>query len=482
MPTKRLPIVGQDIGNWGQILNDHLAQLNNPITGGMNTSTVASRPTNLTANDAGYTTLNTDTGNLHKWSGTDWSVLNQSVINAKDFGGFTADAIQKAIDSTDSYSTYMKSNVIVLDVGEWYIEKPIKLKSGIQIVGRGRATFLIPDPTLGDNYMFYTPENSGSFDEIHFENFSIQDNQTSVSRTKYHFNLCNTVNLRISKIRFSMEGRTLSDVGGINVYTDYTATSFLPRIVDCIIGDGSIVMGSTDSWIMRNSIFGHNRSFAIQMKTASAQIEHNEMLGSPIHGCVYIDAGVGTNLTGILIRNNYFDGGYADTNGGSGIKCVSNLGQSIISSNWFYNNSDEGIILTNPTDLVINGNVFDSSNRRDAGKHEIIINGDRGPQNTIITSNTFSRIRNPQTNKGYVIVANGPYTDAKQNIISNNVVNTANYLVGGIQISDNIAFTVLQNKGMASIIPEFNDNTSAILGGLVAGDTYRTGDILKIVH
>jgi hypothetical protein len=117
-------------------------------------------------------------------------VLNNSEVNARDY---TADAIQKAIDSTQTYSTYTKANIIALDVGEWLIEKPIKLTSGIQIVGKGRATYLIP--TLGDNYMFYTEENNGSFDEIHFENFSVEDNQTNVSRLTYHFNLCNTVNL-----------------------------------------------------------------------------------------------------------------------------------------------------------------------------------------------------------------------------------------------------------------------------------------------
>ena len=33
-----------------------------------------------------------------------------------------------------------------------------------------------------------------------------------------------------------------------------------------------------------------------------------------------------------------------------------------------------------------------------------------------------------------------------------------------------------------SSIQSFSDNASAITGGLVAGDVYRTGDLLKIVH
>lgn len=31
-------------------------------------------------------------------------------------------------------------------------------------------------------------------------------------------------------------------------------------------------------------------------------------------------------------------------------------------------------------------------------------------------------------------------------------------------------------------IPSYADNTAAITGGLVNGDVYRTGDLLKIVH
>ncbi|GAG79510.1 unnamed protein product, partial [marine sediment metagenome] len=31
-------------------------------------------------------------------------------------------------------------------------------------------------------------------------------------------------------------------------------------------------------------------------------------------------------------------------------------------------------------------------------------------------------------------------------------------------------------------VSEYADNTAAIAGGLTAGDVYRTGDLLKIVH
>jgi hypothetical protein len=463
---KSIPTLG--LANWGQPLNEHLSQLNDTTNGGINTSTFATRPTTLTANDIGYTTINKDTGNFHQWNGTAWEVLKkQGVINARDFGGYTADAIQKAIDSIDNnttssndgYQVYLtervKGNIIFLDAGEWIIDKPIKLRGLIQIVGVGFATVLRPTATLGDNYMMYTAENSGAYNEITLSNFSVYDVDPTISRTKYHFNLCNTINLKISHIWFDVNGRTLTDVGGFNIYQDGTQLVYLARITDCLISGGSIVMAITDSWIMRCSIFAQGRSFAIHLKTASQIIEHCEMDGSAINGCIYIDAGVGATVAGIQIRNNYLDGGYSTTDSGMPIKCVSNLDSSMITNNWIYNFMDGAMTIANPTNVVINGNVFDGCNRRDTGQHEIAITGALGPKNCVITSNTFSRKRNPQTNKGYVIHAPGPYSAASQNIIAHNTVNGIDYLPNGILVADYVNFSIQANKGLTPNFPEY---------------------------
>jgi hypothetical protein len=106
---KPIPTIGQP--NWGAPLNEHLSQLQNPTTGSINSfSQFNQRPTNLTAQDDGKTYLFTQTGNMHRWTGTTWEVLNQSVINVKDYGavgdGVVDDyqAIQSVLDSVPSGS------------------------------------------------------------------------------------------------------------------------------------------------------------------------------------------------------------------------------------------------------------------------------------------------------------------------------------------------------------------------------------------
>ena len=160
MPLKRIPTPTQDAGNWGTILNDHLAQTQNPLNGAFNSfDQFSARPTNLTADDAGKTYLYTQTGNWHEWSETEWKVQNKSEINVKDYGavgdGVVDDtaAIQKAIDKGSYLSNYdvTKTNHIYVPNGKYRITSTLNLTS---VVPNPRMSFAIEFQTRSDEFAF----------------------------------------------------------------------------------------------------------------------------------------------------------------------------------------------------------------------------------------------------------------------------------------------------------------------------------------
>jgi hypothetical protein len=80
MALKRLPIVAQDQGNWGQLLNDNIKQIADPNKGGFNIWTADTRPANLTADDEGKSGVNKNTGKIERWNGQAWEVLGEQIV------------------------------------------------------------------------------------------------------------------------------------------------------------------------------------------------------------------------------------------------------------------------------------------------------------------------------------------------------------------------------------------------------------------
>jgi Pectate lyase superfamily protein len=136
MPNKSVPQLGDS--NWGTPLNAHLAQLQNPNNGGINTfEQFSGRPTNLTTDDAGKTYLYTQTGNLHQWTGTSWKVLNESVINVKDYGAI-GDGVADDVIAIQNCLDFFIGKIIFLPKGIFIITKPLILPSNTVL--RGSST------------------------------------------------------------------------------------------------------------------------------------------------------------------------------------------------------------------------------------------------------------------------------------------------------------------------------------------------------
>jgi hypothetical protein len=144
MPNKTLPTTGST--NWGETLNNFLTQsLDNTNGGGINKfDTFSLRPTNLGENDKGRTYVYTQTGNFHQWTGTEWKVLNESVINVKDYGavgdGVVDDhpAIQACINS---------HNKIYIPAGNYLLKNTLKVVAYKEITGESKYnTILLRTP------------------------------------------------------------------------------------------------------------------------------------------------------------------------------------------------------------------------------------------------------------------------------------------------------------------------------------------------
>jgi hypothetical protein len=167
---KSIPTLSQQ--NWGQPLNDHLSQLNDPTSGGINKfDTFSARPTNLTTNDAGKTYLYTQTGNIHQWDGSTWQILNKSVINVKDYGATgdkttdDAPAIQAAVDyalsavdaASPGYPIFEYKGIpvtVFFPYGNYLIKDDIKVNGTIALRGEVGGTYAVSrlmQDTVGKN-------------------------------------------------------------------------------------------------------------------------------------------------------------------------------------------------------------------------------------------------------------------------------------------------------------------------------------------
>jgi Pectate lyase superfamily protein len=141
MAIKTLPSINDS--NWGTPLNNYITQLtDNTYGGSINTfSQFSQRPTTLTADDKGKTYLYIQTGNLHRWDGTAWKVLNESVVNVKDYGA-VGDGVTD--DATAIQALVNLGGVVYFPTGKYFCSKAINItKSNTKLCGDYSNSLLI---------------------------------------------------------------------------------------------------------------------------------------------------------------------------------------------------------------------------------------------------------------------------------------------------------------------------------------------------
>lgn len=157
MPLKRVPNPNGDLDNWGTLLNAHLAQTKKPTNGAFNTvNTLSQRPASLTADDAGYTCLFTQTGNWHEWNGTGWIVYDQNrVANVRDYGAIG----DGAADDTNAITAAINKNISVYFPKGSYKTNQINPKTDNTYYGCGaESVIILNERDLGSgvsNILFY---------------------------------------------------------------------------------------------------------------------------------------------------------------------------------------------------------------------------------------------------------------------------------------------------------------------------------------
>ncbi len=214
----------------------------------------AERPTNLLPADSGKKYLFTQTGNFHLWRGTTWQVLNESIINVKDYGaigdGINDDTapIQMAIHIHDS----LKIKKVYIPAGN-YVVSNIGLTSNVELYGDGWNTIIKRKfkvkvsiagwsiPTVSrfpaSDGVFSCGENDSPIltYNLTIRDLQMQDDVVNVGfdELMHLMNFRNCIKVNIERVKFSgFLGDGLC-LGATNSYTQVQNRVEDIRVIDC---------------------------------------------------------------------------------------------------------------------------------------------------------------------------------------------------------------------------------------------------------
>ena len=255
-------------------------------------------------------------------------------------------------------------------------------------------------------------------DGARFPEFKDLTIRKGVASTKFHILGVNPVCMTVDhcQIRTDVPGWTYAGIAtydGVNFNDAMVASGFMLIVKDCVIGQGSVLCASTDSYITNNYIWASedscNSTYAVKIQNAgNVEVSHNNIVPSNgAGGGVYYQ---NINPNPIRILNNYFDGGYATTLTGWGFvaSATTNFQNSVISGNQFQNLKKGGIRIPHLGAVAIINNNFYNCNLANRGEANIEVGSllYDGAAGGNISNNTFMRDNASITN-GYVLNVTG---------------------------------------------------------------------------
>jgi Pectate lyase superfamily protein/Right handed beta helix region len=357
MSIKQLPAIGDS--NWGTTLNNYITQtVDNTNGGGLNNFTQFSqRPTNLTVDDQGKTYLYTQTGNIHQWTGTVWKVLNESIINVKDYGA-VGDGVEDDRNVIFNCINLTKNNpkidtVYVPDgIYKTSTAIPFVDLTGLKFIGESENKTIFLNSVAG----------TSTFNIYNSTHLIIQ-NISFISNANYCIVFTGCDNCVVSNSNFNLQATI--DTG---IYINSSCNSCIEKCnfysMGKKTGTGIYITDDCSKWYIRNNNFRY---------LANGILAKNSC----------------------IVDDNYFDGGFytgvADFTG-----TATYTSNSLSNALAGFSGLDSNAFIVRVLEMATSGNfVFGGTKIKDISKNFISMGLHAG--DIVYTNNCFAIIKNIET-------------------------------------------------------------------------------------
>jgi hypothetical protein len=503
MPTNRLPTPGQDSGNWGTLLNGFLTQsLDNNNGGGINKfDTFSLRPTTLGQDDKGKTFLYTQTGNFHQWTGTEWKVLNESVINVKDYGavgdGVSDDtaAIQGCLDRASD------NDSIQFDSSNYKINTRLNINSKSNLFLKGMGTLVLNSL----DYIIWIEDSQNiTIDGLTFtnpNNFTYKkDIQDAVIENSGGISFRNSTTITIQNCK--MDNFYWSIIS--NTWTD-DFTRDGDKSQQAIIKNNTItnVIGASYegggdginitipySVIQNNNVSlkqgTEGRGGIVLDGNSHDSLVSNNYISGLFRRSIHVES-AGGNSENTVIENNHCYGSGSTTLTNDSFGAIIVTANKVVIRNNFISPKNSAIMCRDANELLIDGNTIIAEN--DNLAHGILITGKADKDGIVIGNNNITNnIFKSVSGKKYqypIYISDSKNTNINTNKVINvcsgviiYIINSNNFCISNNQLDTSVSDAITVLNSTYGII---SSNIIKNSGGVAIG-TNGSNFIISLNH